>query len=130
MCYQLTPAQTFMTMCTPHLSSRRVGGVFGHYGKAIWQKMVHYFVQTQGETGKELLLADSENGAAPLLVRMTDPGTQPIHCYYALASHYKLIICCVESIYMKALRRFKHPTASTVTRLPMSPVTFLLSQSV
>lgn len=40
--------QTFFTMCTPHLSSRRVGGVFGHYGKAIWQKVVHYFVQTQG----------------------------------------------------------------------------------
>ena len=70
-------SQTFMTMCTPHLSSRRVGGVFGHYGKAIWQKMVHYVVQQQGETGKELLLADCENGAPPLLVRMTDLGTWP-----------------------------------------------------
>ena len=96
-----------VTICSPHLGSRRPGGTFV---KTTWKHMVHTVLNHKnGHTGIELLLEDHINinhnpkksrsqlrlgeENSPLLVRMTTPN----------------------SIYMKALAIFRNRTLVGVT---------------
>ncbi|KAF0714638.1 Aste57867_3772 [Aphanomyces stellatus] len=82
----VTPT-SFVTLCTPHLGSRRPGG---HLGHQLWKATVHGVMSITliyGQTGTDLLLQDDVD--MPLLAVMSQP----------------------DSIFMTALAAFQHRTA-------------------